>query len=100
MCSFYLLKGPAKIRILRLTHEAHKMFVSGKITNLIRTDANVLKYVFSLPFGICIYNLIQTGVCVCVLESLCFVANVHIYVNKTFSLCKGVQCQLHICVHM
>ena len=100
MCSSYLLKGPAKIRILRLTHEAQKIFVSGKITNLIRTDAKVLKYVFSLPFGICIYNLIRTGVYIYIIESLRFVANVHIYVNKTFSLCKGVQCQLHICIHM
>ena len=53
-----------------------------------------------LPFGICIYNLIQTGVWVwaCVIESLCFVANVHIYISKTFSLCKGMQCQLEMCV--
>ena len=35
---------------------------------------------------------------VCVIESLCFVANVHIYISKTFSLCKGMQCQLEMCV--
>ena len=82
---FFLLKGPAKIRISRLTHEAQKMIVPGKITNLFRTDSKVLKYVFSLPSGICIYNLIQTGVCVCVsiyiIESLHFLGNVHIYIK-------------------
>ena len=55
-----------------------------------------------LPFGICIYNLIQTSVCVraraCVIESLRFVAHVHIYISKTFTLCKGMQCQLEMCV--
>ena len=35
---------------------------------------------------------------VCVTESLCFVASVHIYISKTFSLCKGMQCQLEMCV--
>ena len=34
----------------------------------------------------------------CVIESLHFVANVHIYISKTFSLCKGMQCQLEMCV--
>ena len=35
---------------------------------------------------------------VCVTESLRFVASVHIYISKTFSLCKGMQCQLEMCV--
>ena len=34
----------------------------------------------------------------CVTESLRFVASVHIYISKTFSLCKGMQCQLEMCV--
>ena len=96
------MKGPAKIRISRLTHEAQKMIVPGKITNLFRTDSKVLKYVLSLPSGICIYNLIQTGVCVCVYiyYRVTTFFRQRAYLHKTFSLRKGVQCQLHICVHM
>ena len=54
------------------------------------------RFVFSLPLGICIYNLLRSlcftrpySVYVFV-ESLCSIANVHIYINKSFSLCKGV----------
>ena len=92
------LKGPAKIRVLRQTHEAQKCLCLGKITNLIRINAKVLKY-----FSFTIWDLyiqFNSNWCMCarVIESLHFVAIVHIYISKTFSLCKGMQCQLEMCV--
>ena len=54
------------------------------------------RFVFSLPLGICIYNLLR-NLCFtrpysvyAFAESLCSIVNVHIYINKSFSLCKGV----------
>ena len=54
------------------------------------------RFVFSLPLGICIYNILRSlcftrpYLVYVFAESLCSIANVHIYINKSFSLCKGV----------
>ena len=62
------------------------------------------RFVFSLPLGICIYNLLR-NLCFTrpysvylFAESLCSIANVHIYINKSFSLCEGM-CVNSTCVH-
>ena len=61
------------------------------------------RFAFSLPFGIFIYNLLR-NLCFTrpysvyvFAESLCSIANVHIYINKSFSLRKGV-CVNSTCV--
>ena len=62
------------------------------------------RFVFSLPLGICIYNILHSlcftrpYLVYVFAESLCSIANVHIYINKSFSLCKGV-CVNSTCVH-
>lgn len=45
---------------LRLTHESRRKFATGKITNLMTTDAEALQVVYSailLDRGICICSL-------------------------------------------
>ena len=56
-------------------------------------------------FSFTIWDLyIQFNSLVCVHTRVCYrvtvfcSANVHIYISKTFSLCKGMQCQLEMCV--
>ena len=56
---FYLLKVPILRRFwrLRLTQKDGKKFASGKIINLMTTDAQALQ-VF-LPFALCVHNLLH-----------------------------------------
>ena len=44
------------------------------------------------------YSLACVCTCVCYRVTVFCSANVHIYISKTFSLCKGMQCQLEMCV--
>lgn len=94
-----LFMNPTKSRWLLLTADrvlsfanyqiyegTYDLFASGKIINSIQLMPRYIWSVFSLPFGICVYNLLQTVF----ILSVCSVATVHICINKNFSPCKVV----------